>query len=271
MTEPREIGLLHPGEMGAAVGACLTGAGHTVVWASDGRSAETRARAEAAGLTDGRTIAAAAGTGLLLSICPPDAAQRVALECRDMNGIYVDANAVSPATAQDIRRIVEETGGLRHGGHNDYVDGAIIGPPPVTPGTTRLYLSGPRAGEVAALFEGTALDARVLDGDLTAASALKMAYAGWSKGSAALLLAMREAARALGVEDSLLAEWALSQPGLEAQARRSAQAAAAKGWRWEREMREIAATLNAAALPPGFHQAAAEMFARHERPAPGGG
>ncbi|HEX6854627.1 MAG TPA: DUF1932 domain-containing protein [Streptosporangiaceae bacterium] len=269
-TGRREIGLLHPGEMGAAVGKCLTGRGHTVVWASDGRSAETRARAGAAGLTDGRTIPAAAGTGLLLSVCPPHAAQQVALECRDMNGIYVDANAVSPGTAEEIRRIVEETGGARYGGYSDYVDGAIIGPPPVQPGTTRLYLSGPRAAEVAALFEGSPLEARVLDGPLTAASALKMAYAGWTKGSAALLVAMRDAARALGVQDDLLAEWALSQPGLAAQAGRSAQAAAAKGWRWAAEMREIAATLTAAGLPAGFHQAAAEVFSRHERPAHGG-
>ncbi|HEV8222477.1 MAG TPA: DUF1932 domain-containing protein [Streptosporangiaceae bacterium] len=270
-TGPREIGLLHPGEMGAAVGKCLTGRGHTVVWASRGRSAQTRARAEAAGLTDRESIAAVGGTGLVLCVCPPHAAQEMALAIRDMDGIYVDANAVSPATAQEVRRIVEETGGAWHGGCNDYVDGAIIGPPPVQPGTTRLYLSGPRAAEVAALFEGTPLDARVLDGPLTAASALKMAYAGWTKGSAALLVAMRDAARALGVQDDLLAEWALSQPGLAAQADRSAQAAAAKGWRWEAEMQEIAATLAAAGLPAGFHQAAAEMFSRQERPAPGGG
>src|SRR5215470_11466776 len=235
MAEPREIGLLHPGEMGAAVGKCLTGLGHTVVWASDGRSEQTRARAEAAGLTDRQSIPGAYGTGLLLSVCPPHAAEDVALACRDMDGIYVDANAVSPATAERIRWIVEDTGGAWHGGHNDYVDGAIIGPPPVQPGTTRLYLSGPRAAEVAAL-----------------------------------LVAMRDAARALGVQDDLLAEWALSQPGLAAQADRSAQAAAAKGWRWEAEMREIAATLTAAGLPPGFHEAAAEMFSREPRPTASG-
>jgi hypothetical protein len=96
-----------------------------------------------------------------------------------------------------------------------------------------------------------------------------MAYAGWTKGSAALLLAVRGAARALGVEDDLLAEWALSQPGLAAQADRSARSAAAKGWRWEPEMREIAATLAAAGLPSGFHQAAAEIFSREPRPVSG--
>ena len=189
-----------------------------------------------------------------------------------MDGIYVDANAVSPATAQDIRRIVEETGGAWHGGHNDYVDPqrssarrrCSRAPPACTcPGR------GPPRWRPCS--RGSPLEARVLDGPLTAASALKMAYAGWTKGSAALLVAMRDAARALGVQDDLLAEWALSQPGLAAQADRSAQAAAAKGWRWEAEMREIAATLTAAGLPAGFHQAAAEMFSREPRPAPADG
>jgi 3-hydroxyisobutyrate dehydrogenase-like beta-hydroxyacid dehydrogenase len=267
----REIGLLHPGEMGAAVGKCLTDRGHTVLWASDGRSAQTRARAEAAGLKDVRTIPGVASCGLVLSVCPPHAARQVARACRDMDGTYVDANALSPATSDDVRRIIEETGGLRYGGNAGYTDGAIIGPPPEQPGTTRLYLSGPDAAAVAELFGGSPLDARVLDGELTAASALKMAYAGWTKGSAALLLAMRDAAVALGVQDDLLAEWALSQPGLAAQADRSAQAAAAKGWRWEAEMREIAATLAAAGLPSGFHEAAAEIFGREPRPAAAGG
>jgi 3-hydroxyisobutyrate dehydrogenase-like beta-hydroxyacid dehydrogenase len=268
MADARTIGLLHPGEMGAAVGKCLTDRGHTVLWASDGRSAETRARAEAAGLKDVRTIPGVASCGLVLSVCPPHAAQDVAVACRDMDGTFVDANAVSPATAEEVRRIIEETGGLWHGGNTRYTDGAIIGPPPEQPGTTRLYLSGPEAGEVAELFAGTPLDARVLDGDLTAASALKMAYAGWTNGSAALLLAMRDAALALGVQDALVTEWALSQPGLAAQADRSATAAAAKGWRWAGEMDEIAATLAAAGLPAGFHQAAAEIFRREPRPNP---
>ena len=89
-----------------------------------------------------------------------------------------------------------------------------------------------------------------------------MAYAAWTKGSAALLLAARALARAEGVEDVLLAEWGISQPGLEARSARAAGAAAAKGWRWIAEMEEIAATMAAADLPGGFHQAAAEIYRR---------
>ena len=99
-------------------------------------------------------------------------------------------------------------------------------------------------------------------GRIGAASAVKMAYASWTKGSAALLLAARALARAEGVEETLLAEWGISQPGLEERSARAAGSAAAKGWRWIAEMEEIAATMAAAGLPEGFHQAAAEIYRR---------
>ena len=89
-----------------------------------------------------------------------------------------------------------------------------------------------------------------------------MAYASWTKGTAALLLAARALARAEGVEDVLLAEWGISQPGLAERSARAAGAAAAKGWRWIAEMEEIAATMAAVGLPKGFHQAAAEIYRR---------
>ena len=97
-----------------------------------------------------------------------------------------------------------------------------------------------------------------------------MAYAAWTKGSAALLLTVRALARAEGVEETLLAEWGISQPGLEARSAGAAGAAAAKGWRWIAEMEEIAATMAAVGLPEGFHQAAAEIYRRF-RPADSAG
>ena len=117
-----------------------------------------------------------------------------------------------------------------------------------------------------ALFSfGPRLDARIAEGPPYAASAVKMAYAAWTKGSSALLLAARALARAGGVERTLLAEWQLSQPNLAAQSERSATAAAAKGWRWIGEMEEIAASMSAAGLPDGFHEAAAELYDRASR------
>jgi 3-hydroxyisobutyrate dehydrogenase-like beta-hydroxyacid dehydrogenase len=253
------IGLLHPGEMGAAVGRCLTSRGHTVLWASEGRSAATTARATAAGLTDARTTAAVAGqAGIILSVCPPHAAADVAWAVHGFRGLYVDANAISPGTAREVAQMITDTGGR-------YVDGGIIGLLPTAPGSTRLYLSGPDAPTIQALFDGTDLDARIAGPALTAASAVKMSYAAWTKGTAALILAIRELASEEGVEETLLAEWALSQPKLEERSRGSARAATAKGWRWVAEMEEIAATMAAAGLPDGFHQAAAEIFRRYPR------
>jgi 3-hydroxyisobutyrate dehydrogenase-like beta-hydroxyacid dehydrogenase len=262
MTEHMVIGLLNPGEMGTAVGQCLTGRGLQVLWASDGRSGETADRAKAAGLTDAGTARdVAAQADVILSICPPHAAVDVAWAVHGFTGVYVDANAIAPGTARQVAELIAAGGGR-------YVDGGIIGSPPTAPGRSRLYLSGADAPAVHAvheLFGGTALDARIVPGAPTAASAVKMAYAAWTKGSSALLLDARALARAEGVEDTLLAEWAMSQPRLADQVAQSAQAAVTKGWRWVGEMEEIAHTMADAGLPDGFHQAAAEIYRRSPR------
>jgi hypothetical protein len=125
-------------------------------------------------------------------------------------------------------------------------------------------VSGPHANSVRALFAGTPLDARLVDGDPYRASAVKMAYAAWTKGSGALLLAVRALAEAEGIAPVLLAEWALSQPTLADRATGAARSAESKGWRWVAEMEEIAATMAAADLPDGFHNAAADIFRRYE-------
>jgi 3-hydroxyisobutyrate dehydrogenase-like beta-hydroxyacid dehydrogenase len=244
------VGLLHPGEMGSSVAAALRSRGETVLWASSGRSAATAERAERAGLEDaGDAAELCRRCEVLLSVCPPHAAVEVAQAANGFTGIYVDANAISPATARSIAQL-----------HDRFVDGGIVGPPPDQPGTTRLYLSGGEAEEVAGLFAGTKVDARVLGADPGAASALKAAYAGWTKGSAALLLTQRALARAEGVEDALLEEWRLSLPELEEDYASAQRAAHRKGWRWVGEMEEIARSMDAHDLPAGFHEAAAEVF-----------
>ena len=249
------VGLLHPGAMGAAVGAALRAGGHDVAWASAGRSEGTRARAREAGLDDAGTVEElAAGCDVIVSLCPPHAAMDVARPLASFGGVYVDANAISPATARAVAGLVRR-----------YVDGGVVGPPPRSPGTTRLYLSGPEAPLVAGLFAGTSVEAVVVSADPAAASAVKMAYAAWSKGTAALLLAIRALARAEGIEDALLAEWERSLPGLLDDSEAAARSAAAKGWRWVGEMDEIADTFASAGLPEGFHRAAAEIYRRVPR------
>jgi 3-hydroxyisobutyrate dehydrogenase-like beta-hydroxyacid dehydrogenase len=246
------VGLLHPGEMGAAVGAALRAKGETVLWASSGRSAATAERAGQAGLEDVGTVEELARrSDVILVLCPPAAAVEVARSVPRADGIYLDANAVSPATARAIAGLVGR-----------YVDGGVVGPPPHEPGTTRLYLSGIDAPRVAELFTGTIVDARVVSEDVAAASALKMAYAAWTKGTAALLLAIRAVARAEGVEETLLEEWRMSLPELPERSASAARSAVGKGWRWVGEMHEIADTFAAAGLPDGFHRAAAEIYRR---------
>jgi 3-hydroxyisobutyrate dehydrogenase-like beta-hydroxyacid dehydrogenase len=246
------VGLLHPGEMGAAIGAALLAHGETVVWASAGRSAATAGRATQAELEDVEDIdELCRRSEVVLSVCPPHAALDVARAAEGVAGIYVDANAISPQTAREIGSV-----------HPHFVDGGIVGPPPREAGTTRLYLSGGEAESVAALFAGTTVDARVISGEPGTASALKAAYAGWTKGSAALLLTVCEFARAEGVEDVLLEEWRLSEPEAEEWAAAAARSAGRKGWRWVGEMHEIAQSMAAHDLPVGFHEASAEVFRR---------
>jgi 3-hydroxyisobutyrate dehydrogenase-like beta-hydroxyacid dehydrogenase len=242
------VGLLHPGEMGAAVGDQLVSRGIRVLWASAGRS-EATARRAAAFEDVGTADALAARSDVILSICPPHAAHEVAGSVAGFEGIYVDANAVAPATVREIGE-----------GFVRFVDGGIVGPPPLAGRATHLYLSGPEASRVAGLFDGTAVDARVVSGEVGAASAVKVTFAAWTKGTAAMLLAISELARAEGVEDALLAEWEESLPELVARLEGARRSADAKGWRWVGEMEEIASAFDAHDLPDGFHRAAAEVF-----------
>jgi 3-hydroxyisobutyrate dehydrogenase-like beta-hydroxyacid dehydrogenase len=251
--------VLHPGEMGAEVGAAARSGGARVLWVSAGRGGATRDRAGAAGLEDAGTLNAALDqSAIVLSVCPPHAAVDLAasVAATGFHGTYVDANAISPETSRRIGRIVEAAGAA-------FVDGGIIGPPPAKPGTTRLYLSGPKPTEVAALFAGSPLGTVVLNAPVGSASAVKACYAGWTKGAATLLLSIRALARRESVEGALAEEWKISQPQLFAQLDR-AVLQSRKGWRWIAEMEEIGATFDRAGLPDGYALAAAEVCRRLE-------
>jgi 3-hydroxyisobutyrate dehydrogenase-like beta-hydroxyacid dehydrogenase len=192
-----------------------------------------------------------------LSVCPPHAAVDVAkaVAAEHFAGIYVDANAVSRSTAEEIGKIVSSAGA-------SFVDGGIIGSPVQKAGTTRMYLSGERATDIAALFSGSMLDARSIGSTPGAASALKVAYAAWTKCTDALVLAIRAYAAHEGVDKALIEEWSISQPALEKKCERAAKVAVPKAWRYVGEMREIAEAFESAGLPTGFHEAAAEVCER---------
>ena len=247
-----KIGVLHPGEMGSSIGDCLIQSGHEVFWASSERSQLSRDRAttwqEKSKLSE-----LVEQVDAILSVCPPSEARSLANEVLDLRfrGIYVDANAIAPQTASEI---------LNDFGSN-YVDGGLIGPPAREKGSTRLYLSGKFAREVGSWFDTSLLEAKVIATEMgVQASSLKMAYAGYTKGSSALLILINAFAELAGVRESLVKEWEMSQPALIKRSEHAAKGTAAKAWRFVGEMEEIAKTMKSSDLPEGFHNGSAELY-----------
>lgn len=256
MTET--IGILHPGEMGVSVAASARNSGQTVYWAAAGRSPETRARAQKHGLIEVETLAELCEVcTIIISVCPPHAAEQVAQQvlAQPFGGVYVDANAISPQRAERMSTLMEGRG-------IHFVDGGIIGGPAWQPGTTWLYLSGEQAEGVAACFSAGALQTEVIGAQPGKASALKMCYAAYSKGTTALLCAVLGAAENLEVGADLNRQWARDEAIFPEQASQRARRVTAKAWRFAGEMEEIAATFAAAGMPEGFHRAAAEVYMR---------
>ena len=229
------VGLLFPGEMGAAVGASVEG---EVLWASEGRSAATAERASA--FVDVETVEELVRrSDVVLSICPPAIAEEVATRLFGLgfDGILVEANAISPAR---MRRIADL--GLR------VVDGSIIAARGIN-----LYLAGAGSDGVAALFGGDDVRPVVLDAEIGAASALKMAFGGWNKIGIALTGQARAIARAYGVE-----EW-LETEGVPAD---RLQWIAERAWRWAPEMEEIGDLCDELDLSPDIARGAAAFYRR---------
>ncbi len=255
-TQP--IGILHPGEMGISIAAAAQKSGNQVYWASTGRGGKTAERAAQHQLIDGQTIAnLCTECSLIISVCPPHAAEAVAqaVAAQRFSGIYVDANAISPQRTVQIGQVIENAGGA-------FVDGGIIGGPAWKPGTTWLYLSGAQADAVAACFAASPLTATVIGEAIGKASALKMCYAAYTKGTTALLAAILAAAEQLDVRGELAAQWAHEDAAFGPDTEQRVRRVTAKAWRFVGEMEEIAATFAAANLPDGFHLAAAELYQR---------
>ena len=243
MSPSPTVAVVSPGEMGTGVGRRLREAGLRVVTTLAGRSAHTRARAAAAGLEDVGSLAGAVREAdVLLSILPPGRALELAEAVgRNPGPLYVDCNAVSPATARAIGAVIGDR----------FVDAGIIG----APSAPRFYASGPHAAELAAL----PLDVRIIDGEVGRASALKMCYAALTKGLSALLTESVVAAEAYGVAGALRDELADSQPQFLAGARRL-PGVVPKAYRWVAEMEEIAATFEQVGLTPRMLLGAADVY-----------
>ncbi|HEV7650838.1 MAG TPA: DUF1932 domain-containing protein [Actinophytocola sp.] len=251
------IGLLHPGAMGAAVGAQLVAAGQRCVWVPGGRGPATRARASAAGLVAVSGLEELASCEVVLSVCPPAAALEVAQQVARTGfaGCYVDANAISPRHSQEIAALLSAGGAT-------VVDGGIVGPPPRRPDTTRLYLSGAdeEVSRVHSLFAATLLTPVAVPGPVGAASALKLAFATYNKVSSVLAAQAHALARRHGVDTQLRELAAAVLPGTALAAPDKLPSAGQRAWRWAPEMREIAEASRDAGLPAELLDAAATFL-----------
>jgi len=253
----QNIGVLHPGLMGICVAATVQNSGHKVFWASEGRSRQTRQRAEKFNLSDAGSLAALCEIcSVIISVCPPHAAEAMAQEVltHSFQGVYLDANAISPQRTIRIGQSMSRAG-------VNFVDGGIIGAPVWERGKTWLYLSGEKAPEAALFFSAGPMETSVVGGGIGKASALKMCYAAYNKGTTALLCGILATAEVLGVREALETQWSRDWTGFGEQAEERVRKVTAKAWRFAGEMAEIAATFREAGLPGEFH-AAAEMIYR---------
>ena len=253
-----KIGILHPGEMGVSIAASAINSGHQVYWMPRGRSDKTRLRAEKHNLIDGESLSQLCQISeIIFSICPPHTSEDVAKSVIEhgFKGYYLDANAISPQRSIRIGQMMESNG-IR------FIDGGIIGGPVWKPKETWLYLSGKDAKVIAGCFSNGPLETKIIGDEIGKASALKMCYAAYSKGTTALLAAILATAESLGVRDELYGQWEMDDPSFSEQANSRTTRVTAKAWRFEGEMHEIASTFQEVGLPNGFHEAAAEIYHR---------
>ena len=254
------VAVIAPGMMGAAVGKRLVDNGVKVLTSLKGRSAETATRAKAAGMAAAGDEEIAA-SDFILSILPPGDAVALAerfqpaLKVSNAKPVYVDCNAVNPKTVDRVAAVIAPT-------DCPFVDSGIIGSPP-KPGDAgpRFYASGPAAPRFATLRQ-YGLDVRVLDGAMSAASALKMSYAGITKGTQAIGAAMMLAANRAGSADALFAELSSSQKEMFAWFKRGLALMPPKAYRWVAEMHEIAGFVGEDPTAHELYEGAAHFYER---------
>jgi 3-hydroxyisobutyrate dehydrogenase-like beta-hydroxyacid dehydrogenase len=255
----RTVGILSPGDMGAAIGKMLRDGGLEVVTCLVDRSDLTRLRAREAGFRDAPDLdALVSEVDLLLSVLVPaealPLAERVAASMRRTGAtpVYADCNAVAPRTVAAIDRLIADAGAA-------FVDAGIIGGPPHPGSNTRIYCSGPDTAPLEAL-RAYGLDVRVVGPAIGQASGLKMVYAASTKGTTALWTELLAAARALGLDDPLMAEFGMSRSDVSRQLMAAIPSMPRRARRWVGEMEEIATTFADLGLTPRIMEGAADLY-----------
>ncbi len=255
----KTVGILSPGDMGHAVGRVLVEGGMKVISCLQGRSkrtAELAIRAKIETVPSYRQLVGDAD--LILSILVPAEAKKAAIMVAQALAetgeqiTYVDCNAIAPATVREIGEVISPTG-------SRFIDAGIIGGPPSPTSSTRFYASGTAAEEFEQLTK-YGLGIRVIGKEIGQASGLKMVYAAQTKRSSALSIELLVAAWRMGLYQTLIAEWQLSQPARLDTLNRSLQGVPARSRRWVGEMEEIAKTFGSLGLTPRILEGAADLY-----------
>jgi 3-hydroxyisobutyrate dehydrogenase-like beta-hydroxyacid dehydrogenase len=252
------VGVLSPGDMGHSVGQVLGERGLRVITCLQGRSERTQGLAAKAGIADvpsyGDLVREA---DLILSIMvpaqAPNAAGKVAQAISEVGAevVYADCNAIAPQTVREIGKTIVAAGGR-------FVDASIVGGPPRGGSSPRVYVAGPDTSALEALGQ-YGLDVIPLGEEIGLASAIKMCYAAWTKGSTALCTELLTAALTLGVFDALEREFQGSQPAMIRRMERL-PAMPIKSRRFVGEMEEIAKTFGDVGLTPKMLAGAADVY-----------
>ena len=235
MNQVQTVGILHPGQMGVSIAASVQNGGHTVYWASEGRSPETHERANKLGFQDIGSLAdLVTHCPIIVSVCPPAAAEKLADDVlsHGFTGLYIDANAIAPQRTIRIGKAMASAGAT-------FVDGSIIGGPAWKPNSTWLHLSGSAAGQAQRIFAAGPLETNIVAGDIGKASALKMCFAAYTKGSTALISAVVGAAESLGVRKELEEQWSQNGSDFAEQTSNRVRGVTAKAWLFVCEIHEI--------------------------------
>lgn len=255
----KTVGILSPGDMGHTVGERLKSNGLRVVAHLADRSERTRGLAAKAGIEEVDSYdALVEEADIVLCILVPAEAGAAAQKVADALGrtgadlLYADCNAIAPQTTIEIGETITEAGGR-------FVDASIIGPPPRGEGATRFYASGKHANELAQLND-YGLDVPVISDRIGDASAIKMCYAGLTKGLTALCVELLVAAEALGIREALFAEYNLSQAAMLKRMEGGLPGMPPKSRRWVGEMEEISATMAGVGMTGKFHDGAADIY-----------
>ena len=255
----KRVGIISPGDMGSAIGKVLTDSGLDVITCLEGRSELTRLRAREAGMRNAPSLdKLVSETDLILSVLVPAQALALAeliaesVRRTGCHPIYADMNAIAPQTVMRISDVMTNAGVT-------FIDGGIIGSPPKAGSSTRVYCSGPDTTALESLSQA-GLDVRLAGPIIGQASGLKMVYAASTKGITALWTELLVAARALGLEETLMAEFNISGTNISSVLKGRIPSMPRRARRWIGEMEEIAATFENVGLTPRMLLGAADMY-----------